>query len=158
MNRACEHPPGCNHEAEIEVSDRWLCIRHAGEGWDARRVENRAAGLCRCGKPPAAGRRSCPDCLRDDAFRAARHRNARRHAVKHGITLAPGEGRAFFREWMAASKVCSRSLKRSMNRARARMRYGVQELEVSVIWDWRGVKVTETLGGRIVVGRGLPER
>ena len=157
MERACEYR-GCNQGGVLEVGEYWLCLRHAGARWDERRTANKAAGLCRCGKPPAEGRRSCGDCLREDAIRAARHREVHRHAAKHGITLVPGEAREFFHVRMSALRRCSRSLTRYMNRTRARMRYGTEELEVSVIWDWKGVKVTETLGGRIAVGCGLPER
>ena len=67
MERGCEWPAGCNRGGYrqvvmSDVGERFLCLRHAGQVWNARKAANRAAGLCACGAEPTPGRATCERC------------------------------------------------------------------------------------------------
>ena len=94
---SCRWPDGCNRGGfrfvvMPEHGERYLCLRHAGEVWNARKAANRAAGLCACGAVPTSGYRTCArrrERARADRLRA-RAFNAR--AAECDIRLPPAEG------------------------------------------------------------------
>ena len=95
--RGCEWPDGCNRGGFRTVLqdgvERYLCLRHAGAVWNARKAANRAAGLCACGAEPDPGYRTCARCRERARFdrRIARAFNVR--AAECGIELPRANGR-----------------------------------------------------------------
>lgn len=158
--RGCEWPEGCNRGALREVDSapighpgkRWLCLRHAGRVWNARKAANRAAGLCPCGAAVTPGRRTCARCREGERQAKRLRRAVTRIAGECGIRLPreAGRRRAFIAAYRIASSRCQAAARREWRRRYARVlrramaRAGVYRIEpatsrVSVSWEGRAV-------------------
>ena len=101
QGRACQWPDGCNRGALREVDTapighpgrRWLCLRHAGRVWNARKRANRDAGRCPCGAAPTPGFKTCETCRRRDTDSHRRGRRLTELARSCGLTLPRQGGR-----------------------------------------------------------------
>ena len=92
MERGCEWPEGCNRGGFRLVSmpehgERFLCLRHAGQVWNARKSANREAGLCACGSEPSPGFKTCERCRERAKHDRSRARAFNARAAECGLTL-----------------------------------------------------------------------
>lgn len=170
--RACEWPDGCNQGAFHEVDTapigrpgrRWLCLRHAGRVWNARKQANREAGLCPCGAAVTPGRKMCERCRERAREDKARSRNLRRFAAQCGITLPrqAGRRRAFLRAYATAFRLCQKQARRAWNRRWHRARGNLLEsvtAAVGVSWEGHVVTCEATVGIRgTEYVSGIPEQ
>ena len=176
--RGCEWPEGCNRGALREVDSsaighpgkRWLCLRHAGRVWNARKAANRAAGLCPCGAAVTPGKRTCARCREGERQAKRLRRAVKRFADECGIRLPreAGRRRAFFDAYRVAFSRCQAAARREWNRRcdralRRAVGHGGGSMpesatsRVSVSWEGRAVTCEATFGLRGVAGvRGVP--
>ena len=167
---ACQWPEGCNMGAFRLVSmpegERWLCLRHAGRVWNARKAANRAAGRCACGAEPSPGFKTCERCRKRNSLDRRRARAFNARAAECGIRLPrqAGRRRAFLWAYCEAFKRSQRAARRRWHRAWARgsLRSLTEPFTAAVSVPWEGHTVTVeatfnlSLGGMRVAG--VPDR
>ena len=174
QGRACEWPDGCNRGALREVDTapigqpgrRWLCLRHAGRAWNARKRANREAGRCPCGAAPTPGFKTCARCRERDTAAHRRGRRLAELARSCGLTLPRQAGRreAFFSAFRRAHRRSQRRARRAWNRALHRCRLTLPAaavVRVSVPWEGHAVTCEAAYGLRgveYVCGVPVPER
>ena len=150
MERGCEWPAGCNRGGFRTVLDagveRFLCLRHAGAVWNARKAANRAAGLCACGAVPTPGRATCERCRARARSDRARARAFNARAAECGIRLPrqAGRRRAFIAAYAEAFKRSQRAARRAWRRswARGSLRSLTEPFTATVAVPWEGHSVT----------------
>ena len=127
MNEACQWPEGCNRGgfrtvAMPEHGERFLCLRHAGAVWNARKAANRAAGLCACGAEPSPGFKTCERCRERGRRDRKRSRAFAARAAECGIRLPrqAGRRRAFIAAYCEAFRRSQRAARRAWRRSWSR--------------------------------------
>ena len=92
---------------------RWLCLQHAGRGWNARKQANREAGPCPCGSAVTAGFRTCARCRERTRTDRQRARSLAKLAGECGIALPRQAGRreAFIAAYRHAHRRCQKHLR-----------------------------------------------
>ena len=151
MERGCEWPAGCNRGGFRTVLDagveRFLCLRHAGAVWNARKAANRAAGLCACGAEPTPGRATCERCRERARLDRRRARAFAARAAECGIRLPrqASRRRAFLTAYRAAfmrsQRAARRAWRRSWSRGSLRSLTGAFTATVAVPWEGHSVTV-----------------
>ena len=136
----------------------WLCLRHAGAVWNARKTANRAAGRCPCGAVPTPGYRTCQACRERGRADRQRARAFAARAAECGITLPrqASRRRAFIDVYREAFNRAQRAARRGWRRAWARGALSpVVTVRLALTWEGRPVVVEAIADSRGSRARGV---